>query len=161
MQRGLHIHTSTRTHTCSSHSQALWYRGQHKSQVCVQLLVCVCVCVFEVCFSALQFLTSLSLPIPCRSDTAFSRLRQLEAITLSQQTPACLHHTKKPCAHSAYYLCQRGCVCVCVCVGAFKMSQHGYFSYTFPDISSCRDLFLSSPSYASLSAAHIQTNLNK
>lgn len=154
-------HTRAHTHTCSSHSQALWYRGQHKSQVCVfGLLVCVCVWSVFLCVTIFDFTQPANpLSIPCRSDTAFSRLRQLEAITLSQQTPACLHHTKKPCAHSAYYLCQRPCVCVCV--GAFKMSQHGYFSYTFPDISSCRDLFLSSSPYASLSAAQIQTNLNK
>lgn len=118
-------HTRAHTHTCSSHSQALWYRGQHKSQVCVfGLLVCVCVWSVFLCVTIFDFTQPANpLSIPCRSDTAFSRLRQLEAITLSQQTPACLHHTKKPCAHSAYYLCQRPCVCVCVWVHSKCLSM--------------------------------------
>lgn len=121
--RAAHTHAHTHTPVPVIHKLCGTEANTSHKSVCSG---CLCVCVFEVCFSVTIFdftQPANPLSIPCRSDTAFSRLRQLEAITLSQQTPACLHHTKKPCAHSAYYLCQRPCVCVCVWVHSKCLSM--------------------------------------
>ena len=122
MQREL-VHANTYLCQSACPSQPLFNRSNSQSVFrCLReecKSVCVCVCLD---FVLTQPANPLS--IPSGSDIAFSCLRQLEAITLNQQTPARLHLTKKPYAHSAYYLYQWPCVCVyvdvSVCVGAFK-----------------------------------------
>lgn len=78
--------------------------------------------------------------ILCGRRAVLSRLRQLETITLNQQTPAYFHHTKEPCAHSAHYLPTAGCVFVCV----VEMPQQ--FSPSLPDLSPHFQTFFSAPS---------------
>lgn len=102
--------------------------------------------------------------ILCGRRAVLSRLRQLETITLNQQTPAYFHHTKEPCAHSAYYLPTARCAFVCV----VEMPQQ--FSPSLPDLSPHFQTFFSPFLYFSvflfllrfpLTAARVQTELQK
>lgn len=134
MQRWARTHTHLFQSDTSPEVHGPPTRGGRKAALPSRCVGCVC-----DGFAFSQSANAMS--IPGSSRTALSRLRQLETITLNQQTSAHFHHTKKPCAHSANWLCQQSCVFWVVFFFFFfsPVSQHDLF-FSFPGI-----LFASRP----------------
>lgn len=134
---------------------ALWweYLCQSVTSLVVQRAQCLC-------FDFAQPANSLSMP--SSSHTAVSWLRQLEAITLNQQTPGHLHHTKKPCAHSAYNLCQRApWVCTSVWVHSKCLSMAIFLSLSQTSLHLLFCYFLLFLILVLLIEAQIRSNMKK